>query len=144
MLRDPRSSFLRQRLGQAGITINKVLHFTREHVVDKHYKLASKVKVKRGYFLGDVALYLQKAQRKGKIQDTTYELPQKIPGGHECLGAILGIDEHTFLVDTTLNSSFLQAIQEANLKPAVIMKEFMFWRDGADQDVEALKKVDWL
>jgi hypothetical protein len=91
-----------------------------------------------------VAWFLGKAQRKGKIEHTTYELPQEIPRNDQCLSAILGIDEHTFSVDTTLNSSFLQAIQEADLKPAVIMKEFMFWKDGADQDVEALKKADWL
>ncbi|EAQ83691.1 predicted protein [Chaetomium globosum CBS 148.51] len=40
--------------------------------------------------------------------------------------------------------AFLQAIQEADLKPAVIMKEFMFWKDGADQDAEALERSDWL
>jgi hypothetical protein len=145
MLRDdPGSAFFFQRLTKTGITINKVLHFTREPVNDKHCRLASKVKEKRGYFLGDVAWFLGKAQRKGKIEHTTYELPQKIPVNDQYVSAILGIDEHTFLVDTTLNSSFLQAIQEADLKPAVIMKEFTFWKEGADQDVEALKKVDWL
>ncbi|KAH6623117.1 hypothetical protein F5144DRAFT_353606 [Chaetomium tenue] len=141
---DPGSSFLCQRLNQTGITIKKITHFTRQPVEDKHRRLAFKVKEKRGYFLDDVAYFLSKAQRKGKIEHTTYVLPLKITGNHECISAILGIDEHSFLIDTTLNSSFLQAVQEADLKPAVIMKEFMFWKDGADQDAEALGRSGWL
>lgn len=141
---DPGSSFLCQRLKQTGTTIKKIIHFTRQPVEDKHRRLAFKVKEKRGYFFDDVAYFLSKAQRKGKIEHTTCELPLEITGNHECISAILGIDEQLFLIDTTLNNSFLQAIQEADLKPAVIMKEFMFWKDGADQDAEALERSDWL
>lgn len=144
LLRGPGSPVLCQQLNKAGITINKVLHFTREFVEDEHRRLAYKTRDKKRYFFDDVAWFLGKAQRKGKIEHTTYELPLKITGNHECISAILDIDEHTFLVDTTLNSSFLQAIQEADLKPAVIMKEFMFWEDGDDQDDEALNNSDWL
>ncbi|KAH6847806.1 hypothetical protein B0I37DRAFT_354498 [Chaetomium sp. MPI-CAGE-AT-0009] len=109
-LRDPSSSPLCQQLSKAGITINKILHFTREPVKDGHRALIDRIKQKRRYFFGDVASELGKAQRKGKIEYTTYELPLEITGNHECISGILGIDQHTFLVDTTLNSSFLQAV----------------------------------
>ncbi|KAK3293146.1 uncharacterized protein B0H64DRAFT_476725 [Chaetomium fimeti] len=144
MLRDPATSSLCQQLSKAGIRIDKILHFTRGSVKDGHRELTNKIRPKRAYFFGDVAAYLEKAQRKGKIEHTTYELPLEITGNHECIEAILGINEHTFLVDTTLNRSFLQAIQEADLRPAVIMKEFKFWKDGADQDAKALQNADWL
>jgi hypothetical protein len=53
------------------------------------------------------------------------------------------IDTRTLVFDTTLNGSILQAIQEANFKPAVIVREFTFWRDGADEDGAALDKAAW-
>ncbi len=54
---------------------------------------------------------------------------------------IMKVNSHTLLVDMTLNSGLLQAVQECEYKPAVIMTYFTFWRDGKDQDKEALAKV---
>ncbi len=54
---------------------------------------------------------------------------------------VMKVNCGTFLIDTTLNSGLLRAVQECGFMPAVIMTYFAFWRDGKDQDKKALDDV---
>jgi hypothetical protein len=151
MLRDakqnPDPSSFYPRLKQAGITIDKVVHFTRRTAmagVDVQLlSLPYKIEDRRELFLGDLARFLAGMQGRsgGGIPHATYEMPPKEDRAIE--EGIMKVDGRTFVFDTTLNNSVLQALQEADFNPAVIMKEFGFWHDGADEDAEALERVAW-
>ncbi|KAK4120612.1 hypothetical protein N657DRAFT_579424 [Parathielavia appendiculata] len=95
---DPDPSSFYQQLKQAGVSIDKIVHFTRKTARSSDVQLLSlpyRIEERREHFLGDLG-------------------------------------------------SVLQAIQEADFRPGVIIKEFTFWRDGVDQDAEALVRVSWI
>lgn len=151
MLRDAKfdlspSSFY-QRLKQAGLAIDKLAHFTRRtpQVGKLNVQLISlplKIEKRRELFVDDMARFLGQMQGiRGEIPHTTYTIPAADDAYIE--KGIMRIDGRTLVFDTTFNGSILQAIQEANLKPAVIVREFTFWRDGADEDAAALAKAAW-
>jgi hypothetical protein len=142
---DPNPASFYQRLKQAGLAIDKVVHFTRPTPEVGNVQLLSlplKIEKRRELFVDDMARFLAQMQgSRGEIPHTTYKVPADDDGYIE--KGIMKIDGRTLVFDTTLNGSILQAIQEANLKPAVIVREFTFWRDGADEDAAALDKVAW-
>ncbi|KAK4155990.1 hypothetical protein C8A00DRAFT_31152 [Chaetomidium leptoderma] len=147
MLRDARSnpdpaSFY-QRLRKAELSIGKIMHFTRKTVPGgdvQRLSLPYKLEAKRTYFVGDMAAFLGKMRGSRRaIPHATFEIPPD--NDTHIKDGIMEIDSNTFLFDTTLNNSVLQAIQEANFLPAVIMKQLTFWHDGADEDAEALKDL---
>ncbi|KAL1842946.1 hypothetical protein VTJ49DRAFT_3587 [Mycothermus thermophilus] len=159
MLRDARldpcpSSFY-QHLKRAGISVDRAVHFTRRTVTRADTPLLSlpyKLEDKRRLFVGDMARFLAQMQGRGggEIPNATFVVP---PGkGRENRNGngsddawieegFLKIDSRTLLFDTTMNSSLLQAVREAGLRPAVIIKQFTFWPDGADEDTAALEKA---
>ncbi|KAL2266791.1 hypothetical protein VTJ83DRAFT_6143 [Remersonia thermophila] len=161
MLRDARldpcpASFY-QRLKQAGISIDRVAHFTRRTVTRADTPLMSlpyKLEDKRRLFVGDMARFLARMQGKsgGEIPHATFVVPPGIGrAGQEGKAGddddawieegILKMDSRTLLLDTTMNSSLLQAVREAGLRPAVIIKQFTFWPDRTDEDTTALEKM---
>lgn len=133
------------RLKMAGITIDRLVHFTREVVLEgdpQNLSLPLRVENRRQLFVEDLARFLREMQgQRGEVPHATFVLPQR--GDDYIDKGILKIDTHTFVLDTTLNSTILQLIMEAELKPAVIMKQLTFWRDGADADAENAKDVGW-
>jgi hypothetical protein len=142
---DPDPASFYQRLKQAGLAIDKVVHFTRPTPVVGDVQLLSlplKIEKRRELFVDDMGRFLAQMQGcRGAIPHTTFAVPTNDDGYIE--KGIMRIDARTLVFDTTLNGSILQAIQEANFKPAVIVREFTFWRDGADEDGAALDKAAW-
>jgi hypothetical protein len=140
---DPSSFY--QRLRQAGVTIDKIIHFSRRTAGSPHAHLLSlpyRIEERRESFLQDLGRFLGQAQgNRNPVPHTTYQTPSRDDKYIE--DGIMKIDGRTLVVDTTLNNSILQTIQEAGFKPGVIIKEFTFWHDGADQDAEALQKASW-
>ncbi|GAB1318041.1 hypothetical protein MFIFM68171_08251 [Madurella fahalii] len=147
MIRDARKdpnpkSFLHQ-LNQAGVTIDKVVNFTRKTLLGgdpQHLSLPLRLDERRELFVADLARFMSEMRggRRG-LPHATYEIPAKDDSYIE--DAIMKIDSHTLVFDTTLNSTILQTIQEAGFKPGVIMMQLTFWPDGADADPESAKSV---
>ncbi|KAK4101169.1 hypothetical protein N658DRAFT_507136 [Parathielavia hyrcaniae] len=141
---DPYPSSFYQRLKQAGVTIDKIVHFTRKVARSsdvRQLSLPYRIDERRELFLADLGRFLAQAQgSRSAVPHSTYRTPSKEDIRYIEDG-IMKIDGRTLVVDTTLNNSLLQSIQEADYRPGVIIKEFTFWRDGADQDAEALAKV---
>ncbi len=147
MLRDARTdpaptSFYR-RLRRANLTLTKVVHFTRDTVLSGNTPLLSlplRLEVRRKLFVTDLARFLAGMQKKSEpLPETTYEVPDAKERYLE--EGIMKLDGGSFVYDTTLNGSVLRVMQEADVRPAVIMKELVFWRDGADQDAEAAARA---
>jgi hypothetical protein len=123
----------RGRLKEHSIVLDKVVHFGRVDAPGEvcPYSSSAAMGDARRRFVESVARCLG-------IQRVSYYVP---PGEGEYLEGIMKIDKHTLVFDTTFNNSILKVIQEANLEPGVIIKQFRFWRDEADEDVETLKIV---
>ncbi|KAL2260014.1 hypothetical protein VTK26DRAFT_6123 [Humicola hyalothermophila] len=143
---DPQS--FGQRVNRAGISINKVMHFTRNVVyrsnditaLSKPFKIDEKAEVLAGDFPRALKS-MQDGFRDIPLQ--TYKIPTRNDDRYITEG-ILNIDSQTLVFDTTLNNSVLQVIKEADLRPGIIIKELTFWRDGDDQDTERLANVSYL
>ncbi|KAJ4291249.1 hypothetical protein N0V88_006249 [Collariella sp. IMI 366227] len=162
-------SAFHQSLKQADVKIYKIIHFTRQTIfgreADGRYTGPSHIPKWRNLFLMDIARSLTKLQRL-KLHDIpfkTFEIPTEDDRGVPTIKAklrdkenltpydpeayikegILKIDKHTLVVDSTLNNSVFQVIQEANLQPGAIFKEFTYWHDGADQDVKSVESIFW-
>lgn len=142
-----------QRLRQAGISISKVTGFTTEYT---EAGLASKIRDQRQYFVEDLAKFLKEMKGShGKLPHEIHEIPLPLkpdayytergkepPKEDDYINkGILTINKGTLVVDTTFNNTILELIQESGRKPGIIIKEFTFWRDGDDEDVESLKKA---
>ena len=155
MLRDARTdpspaSFYR-RLRRANLTITKVVHFTRDTVLSgpvQRLSLPLRLEVRRNLFVADLARFLALMQKRSIIPGdgapeplplVTYAVPDARERYLE--EGILKLEGGSFVYDTTLNGSVLRVIREADVRPAVIMKELVFWRDGADQDAEAAARA---
>lgn len=163
-------SAFHQSLKQADVKIYKIIHFTRQTVfgreTDGRYTGPSHIPKWRNLFLMDIAMCLTKVQKRLRDNDipfTTFEIPTEDdlrvptikaklrdkenlapydPEGYIKEG-ILKIDKNTLVFDSTLNNSVLQAIQEANLQPGAIFKQFTYWHDGADQDFKSVERIFW-
>ncbi|KAK3305917.1 uncharacterized protein B0T15DRAFT_502946 [Chaetomium strumarium] len=127
----------RGRLEEHSVVLDKVVHFARRDVpgeVCPYSEIPSRpdaMEEKRKEFGKNVAGAFG-------IQSVSYYAPED---GDEYLEGIKKVDKHTLVLDTTFNSSILKVIQEANLNPGVIIKQFRFWPDGADEDAESLNTV---
>ncbi|KAL2118806.1 hypothetical protein VTJ04DRAFT_5765 [Mycothermus thermophilus] len=165
--RDARPDSFYQRLRRAGISIDRIVHFTRRTVAHPDAPLTAalgyKLEEKRRLFVGDMARFLAQmqggggaGQSGGEIPHATFVVPpgrgRRVAAGSETTTGnadpdafidegILKIDSHTLVFDTTLNGSVLQAVKEGGFKPAVIIKQLTFWSDEADQDTEALENA---
>ena len=160
MLRDCRDDLsptsFSQRLKQSGLTLNKVVHFTRSTILGGNVarlSLPIRLEDRRRLFVSDTARFLHHMQQdphsklpslpRAALPQETYELPSGSDGLRRAVEkGVLKLDAHSFVLDTTLNNSVLQLIQEAGRKPAVIMRQLTFWQDGADQDPTSLDS--WL
>ncbi|KAG7284996.1 hypothetical protein NEMBOFW57_009614 [Staphylotrichum longicolle] len=146
------------RLRHAGITITKVVHFTHPppsaaSVAGGGNKLTrtptaaktDQLGRNRRLFALDVARFLAEAQgaREGAVPHATYVVPLAHTHDDDAyvVEGIMKLDRGSFVLDTTMNGGVARAICEAGVRPGVVMREFAFWRDGVDEDGEALRKV---
>lgn len=103
------------------------------------------IKDRRDNFASDIARFLSKNpdNRSSNVLQASFDVPPY--AGHDkeeyIRKGVMKVNSSTFLFDTTLNSGLLQAVQECGFMPAVIMTYFTFWRDGRDQDQNALDNV---
>ncbi|KAK4204633.1 hypothetical protein QBC40DRAFT_164538 [Triangularia verruculosa] len=91
---------------------------------------------RQAYFISDMARFLRgKPDNHTTLKHLTFALPDSA-SPHEYLDkGILKINSRTLVFDTTLNDTLLKLIQELDVKPGVIIKEFCFWRDGEDTNL---------
>lgn len=151
------------RLRHAGITITKVVHFTHPPPSaaaaaaggggNKLTRTPTAAKTdqlgrNRRLFALDVARFLAEAQgaREGAVPHATYVVPPPAAAAADdddtyVVEGIMKLDRGSFVLDTTMNGGVARAICEAGVRPGVVMREFAFWRDGVDEDGEALRKV---
>jgi hypothetical protein len=138
---DPRSFY--PQLKRAGVSIDKVVNFTRKTILGDHpqnLSLPLKLDDRRRLFVSDMAKFLSEMQGgRRKLPHATYEIPAT--DNRYIEDGIMKIDSHTLVFDTTLNSSILQIIKEADLKPGVIIMQLTFWPDGVDEDVDSARNV---
>ncbi|KAK4237125.1 hypothetical protein C8A03DRAFT_34938 [Achaetomium macrosporum] len=138
MLRATHRMSFRGRLNEHGVIIDKVVHFGRKAVPGEASEFLGiapptpTMEDKRRMFVWSVAWTLG-------VQAVTHYVP---PHDDKYLEeGIIKIDKHTLVFDTTFNNSILRVIQEANLNPGVIIKQFRYWRDGADEDARYMDHV---
>lgn len=141
--KDPNHKSLWHQLNQAGVTIDKVINFTRKTLLGgdpQNLSLPLRLDERRELFVADLARFMGEMRgRRRELPHTTYEIPAK--DNRYIEEGIMKIDSHTLVFDTTFNSTVLQAIQEAGLKPGIIIMQLTFWPDGADADPGSAKGV---
>ncbi|KAK4175205.1 hypothetical protein QBC36DRAFT_355344 [Triangularia setosa] len=91
---------------------------------------------RQSYFVSDMARFLRaKPDGHTTLKHTTFSIPDSA-APHDYLDkGVLKINPHTLIFDTTLNNTLLKLIQELDVKPGVIVKEFCFWPDGEDTNL---------
>lgn len=141
--KDPNPRSFWHQLNQAGVAIDKVVSFTRKTILGgdpQQLSLPLRLGERRELFVADLARFLSE-MRGGRrpLPHASYEIPAK--DNKFIKEGIMKIDTHTLVLDTTLNRTIMQTIQEAGRKPGVIIMELTFWPDGADADPESLKDV---
>jgi hypothetical protein len=103
------------------------------------------VKNRRDVFASDIARFLEESQdnRFSKVSYTSFDVPPYTGRDKEeyIRRGVMKVNGGTFMLDTTLNSGLLRAVQECGYMPAVIMTYFTFWWDRRDQDKKALEDV---
>ncbi|KAK4166899.1 hypothetical protein QBC43DRAFT_204815 [Cladorrhinum sp. PSN259] len=149
-------------LKHSGATIDKVIHFTRSVCIGAGNRynetwpsLQLELERRRKFFIYDLENCLlpkNKNKKRASSEDGIIDIEQhfipaypalKIPGKPDVPAVdsvafleegFMSINSRSLVYDTTLNSTLLKLMQEVDLRPAVIIKQFTFWRDGDDDE----------
>ncbi|KAK4466134.1 hypothetical protein QBC42DRAFT_167477 [Cladorrhinum samala] len=150
----------KHHLKASGISIDKIIHFSRS-LCFEGLKFGStwptlqlQLQHRRRYFVHDLARYLLPKQSNTKeIKNVEYLIPAPLPKNAQERArynpdafleeGFLNINSRTLVFDTTLNSTLLKLMQEVDLKPGVIIKQFTFWRDGDDDSSSGGRPATW-
>ncbi|KAK4183611.1 hypothetical protein QBC35DRAFT_393509 [Podospora australis] len=158
-IREPASTphSFKWHLKQAGVSIDRIFNFTnsvckfmakadggREPAEATWPILQFQNQHRRKYLMKDMARYLRsKPNGHSELPHTTFFIPDTEDPHLFLEEGILKINARTLVYDTTHNNNLLKLLQEVDIRPGVIIKQFTFWRDGDDAKTPEGKQPAW-